>query len=84
MYGRLYPSRYESRSYPSRYEGDGGGNNEVLVTVRLEAKDDVEINIGITWPWHYKQPYRSIYSLSLIEFETLKIYIKTNLTNGFI
>ena len=30
MYGRLYPSRYESRSYPSRYEGDEGGNDEVL------------------------------------------------------
>ena len=48
MYGRLYPSRYESRSYPSRYEGDEGGNDEMLVTVWLEAKNDVEINIGIT------------------------------------
>ena len=48
MYGRLYPSWYESRSYPSRYKGDGGGNNEMLVTVWLEVKDDVEINIGIT------------------------------------
>ena len=43
MYGRLYPSRYESKSCPSWYEGD-----EVLVTVWLEVKDDVEINIGIT------------------------------------
>ena len=31
MYGRLYPSRYEK---------DEGGNNNVLVTVRLEAKDN--------------------------------------------
>lgn len=32
-----------------------------------------------------KQPsYRSIYSLEPVEFETLKTYIKTNLTNGFI
>ena len=48
MYRRLYPSRYKSRLYPSRYKRDRGGNDEVLVTVRLEAKDDVEINIGIT------------------------------------
>ena len=40
MYGRLYPSRYESRLYPSRYERDEGGDDEVLVTVRLETKDD--------------------------------------------
>ena len=29
-------------------------------------------------------PYRLIYSLGLVEFETLKIYIETNLVNGFI
>ena len=40
MYGRLYPSRYESRLYPSWYERDKGGDNEVLVTVRLETKND--------------------------------------------
>ena len=28
--------------------------------------------------------YRLIYSLGLVEFEILKIYIKTNLTNSFI
>ena len=28
--------------------------------------------------------YRPIYSLKLIELETLKTYIKTNLANGFI
>ena len=32
-----------------------------------------------------KQPsYRPIYSLGLVELNTLKIYIKTNLANGFI
>ena len=29
-------------------------------------------------------PYRPIYSLGLVELETLKTYIKTNLSNGFI
>ena len=29
-------------------------------------------------------PFRPIYSLGLVELETLKIYIKTNLANGFI
>ena len=29
-------------------------------------------------------PYRSIYSLGSVEFETFKTYIKTNLSNGFI
>lgn len=29
-------------------------------------------------------PYSLIYSLQLIEFETLKVYIKTNLANTFI
>ena len=40
MYKRLYPSWYKSRLYPSRYKEDEGGNNEMLVTVWLEAKDD--------------------------------------------
>ena len=31
-----------------------------------------------------QSPYRSIYSLNLLEFKTLKTYIKTNLANGFI
>ena len=32
-----------------------------------------------------KQPlFESIYSLGLMELETLKTYIKTNLANGFI
>ena len=48
MYRRLYSSWYESRSYSSQYDGEKGGNNKVLVTVWLEAKDDVEISIGIT------------------------------------
>ena len=29
-------------------------------------------------------PYRPIYNLSMVELETLKTYIKTNLANGFI
>ena len=29
-------------------------------------------------------PYRSIYSLRLVKFETFKIYIKTNLASSFI
>ena len=28
------------RLYPSRYERDEGGNDKMLVTVRLEAKDE--------------------------------------------
>ena len=40
MYERLYPSRYESRLYPKWYKRDEGGDDEVLVTVWLEAKDD--------------------------------------------
>ena len=31
-----------------------------------------------------KLPYRLIYSLSLVEFDILKIYIKINLINRFI
>ena len=41
MYGRLYPSRYKSKLYPSRYKRDEGGDNNVLVTVWLEVKDDL-------------------------------------------
>ena len=51
MYKRLYPSRYKSRLYPSWYERDKGGNDKVLITVRLkvwlEAKDESRL-IGIT------------------------------------
>lgn len=33
----------------------------------------------------FKQPpYRSIYSLGLVKLETVMIYIKANLANGFI
>lgn len=31
-----------------------------------------------------QSPYRSIYSLKLLELETVKIYIKINLANSFI
>ena len=39
MYRRLYPSRYENRLYLSQYKRDESGDDEVLVTVWLEAKD---------------------------------------------
>ena len=39
IYGRLYPSRCKSRLYPSQYEKNEGGDNEVLITAQLEAKD---------------------------------------------
>ena len=41
IYERLYPSRYKSRLYPIRYKRNEGGNDEVLITVWLEAKDDL-------------------------------------------
>ena len=47
MYRRLYPSWYEGRLYPSRYKRDEDGNDEVLVTVWLKAKDELR-SIGIT------------------------------------
>ena len=31
-----------------------------------------------------QQPYKPIYTLSLVELETLKVYIKTQLKTGFI
>ena len=35
------------RLYPSRYERDEGGNDKVLITVQLEAKNELR-SIGIT------------------------------------
>ena len=32
----------------------------------------------------YQPPYKPIYSLGPVELETLKVYIETNLANGFI
>ena len=42
IYWGLYPSWYKSRLYPSWYKRDEGGNNELLVTVWLEEKDDLK------------------------------------------
>ena len=33
---------------------------------------------------NWQPPYGPIYSLGLVELETLKTYIKTNIANGFI
>ena len=40
MYKRLYPNQYKSRLYLSWYERNEGGNNKILVTVQLEAKNE--------------------------------------------
>ena len=50
-----------------------------------ELFEQIEINdhtIKLVDDWQLS--YRPIYSLRLIELETLKIYIETNLANGFI
>ena len=45
----------------------------------------IEINIHVIDLEKGKQPlYESIYSLKMVELETLKTYIKTNLANSFI
>ena len=41
-------------------------------------KHTIQLKVG------KQQPYGPIFSLGLVEFETLKIYIKSNLANGFI
>ena len=47
--------------------------------------EHTEINTHTIDPEEGKQPpYGPIYSLGPVELETLKIYIKTNLANGFI
>ena len=51
----------------------------------VELSEHTEINTNAIDPKEGKQaPYRPIYSLGPVELETLKIYIKTNLANGFI
>ena len=47
--------------------------------------EEIDINKYIIKLEKSKQPlYKPIYSLELVELKTLKIYIKTNLTNDFI
>ena len=51
----------------------------------IELPENISINKRAIKLQEVKQlPYRPIYSLKLIELETLKIYIKTHLKTGFI
>ena len=45
IYERLYPSRYESKLYSSRYKRDKGGDDNVLIMVWLEAKNDLILGL---------------------------------------
>lgn len=74
--------------------------NEVFVTILAKYSDFADVfskKSIIVLPEHIKintyainlekdkqLPYGSIYSLGLVKLEILKIYIKTNLANGFI
>ena len=60
-------------------------NNVFSAEYLVELLENTGINEYTIELEQGKQPlYRSIYSLELIELETLKTYIKTNLVNGFI
>ena len=49
-----------------------------------ELSENIKINEYIIKLEEVKHPlFKPIYSLSLVELEILKIYIKTNLANGF-
>ena len=51
----------------------------------VELPENIRIKEHIIKLEEDKQPrFRPIYSLRLVELETLKAYIKTNLVNGFI
>ena len=51
----------------------------------MEILENTKINKHAIELEENKQPlFRPIYSLDLVELETLKTYIKTNLANGFI
>lgn len=51
----------------------------------VELPEHMKINNHSIDLKEYKQPlYKPIYSLELVEMESLKIYIKNNLKNGFI
>lgn len=51
----------------------------------IELPKYFDINkYAINLEFYKKLPYRPIYSLGLIELETLKTYIETNLINSFI
>lgn len=51
----------------------------------VELSKHTEINNYLTNPIHsWKRLYKSIHNFGLVKLETLKLYIKTNLANGFI
>lgn len=59
--------------------------NIFFLDLIIMLSKNIDINKHIIKLIESKQlPYKSIYSLSLIEFKTLKIYIKTHLKTGFI
>ena len=60
-------------------------SNIFLAEYKAEHLENTEINEYVIKLKKGKQSlFGSIYSLRLIELETLKTYIKTNLANGFI
>ena len=60
-------------------------SNIFLVENKAELLKNTEMNEYVIKLEEGKQPlFGSIYSLGPVELETLKIYIKTNLANGFI
>lgn len=59
--------------------------NVFLCDLAIELPENTGINkyaIGLIES--KQQPYKPIYSLSLVKLETLKTYIKTHLKTGFI
>ena len=60
-------------------------NNVFSAEYIVELPENTKMNKHIIKLEKGKQPpFRSIYSLRLVELETLKTYLKTNLANGFI
>ena len=60
-------------------------NNVFLVENTAELLENTGMNeYSITLKKGKQSPFGPIYSLKLVELETLKTYIKTNLANGFI
>ena len=60
-------------------------SNVFSVENAAELLENIEVNEHATKLEEGQQPpFGSIYSLSLVELETLKTYIKINLANGFI
>ena len=69
-------------SVPAEYSDFANVFSEKLTAVLLKH---IEINtLAINLKELKQPPYRPIYSLDLLELETLKIYIKTNMASNFI